>query len=131
MNPLEQYISLRKIFEPDDNPELVSDKALLIGALSQLILNKKVFKRNKELETFLKDVFQVTFLEYVLKSRTLILAKVIRIVTDADEEKTFYYINQFNDFIHKILTNSEADDEKEKSKKYFEYWRKVIDEYEN
>ena len=53
-------------------------KYKLIGIVVELLLSKDIFKRNSNIATFLKDVFDIELKEYILKSRTMIVAKVCR-----------------------------------------------------
>lgn len=50
----------------------------LIGISSELILETRIFPKNSDIPPFLKEVFGVTYKEYVIKSRTLMLARVVR-----------------------------------------------------
>lgn len=55
-------------------------KYKLIGISSELILETSLFPKNENLISFLYDVFKVTFKDYVIKSRTMIVARTIRLI---------------------------------------------------
>ncbi|WP_336153927.1 hypothetical protein [Bacillus sp. 204(2023)] len=55
------------------------------GIVSEMILSKEVFLKNSDINEFLKLVFEVEFKEYVMLSRTLIVARVIRILVKYSE----------------------------------------------
>ena len=59
----------------------------MIGIMSELLLDKDVFKKNSDIVIFLQDVLGLKFKDYVIKSRTLIMAKTGRIVHNLDEKE--------------------------------------------
>ena len=58
----------------------------LMGIMGTLIISKDVLKRNSEVEAFIKKTLELTFPEYVIRSRTLMSARVNRILMDIDNE---------------------------------------------
>lgn len=52
----------------------------VIGIVSKMLLSKELFKRNTEINEFLKFVFHIEYKEYVMASRTLILARTVRFI---------------------------------------------------
>lgn len=62
-----------------------ADLTYVIGVVTLIIYSKEAFKRNKDIEPFLNDVFNISFLSYVFKSRTLICARVGRNLSEIDE----------------------------------------------
>lgn len=56
----------------------------LIGIAVELLLSKEVFKRNSEIATFAKDIFGIELKVYILKSRTMIVAKLCRCIHSLD-----------------------------------------------
>lgn len=71
----------------------LEDQALFLGILSTLISNKKIFRKNSELATFLENRFDIKFAEYCKKSRPLMLGKTIK-----------YFLENENDFSENINT---------------------------
>lgn len=63
------------------------DKIQLIGLVSTLIISKEVMKKNSEAGKFVEYVIGEEFPSYVIKSRTLIAARVNKILVNlADED---------------------------------------------
>lgn len=71
-------------------------KYKVIGITAELILSKEIFKRNNDLTKFLKDIFFVEYKEYVMKSRTMIMARTCRLIYEASDE-------QFNDMKKELI----------------------------
>ncbi|MEI2282732.1 hypothetical protein [Paenibacillus polysaccharolyticus] len=57
----------------------------VIGIVSKLLLSKELFKKNEEIAEFLKTVFQVEFKEYVMSSRTLIVARTVKLIETLED----------------------------------------------
>ncbi|WP_027625746.1 hypothetical protein [Clostridium lundense] len=55
----------------------------LYSILATIILSKEEFKNNKEISVFLKS-FNISFKEYVMKNRTIIMANTLRKIEKAD-----------------------------------------------
>lgn len=62
------------------------DKAELIGLVSLLIYSKDIFKSNKDIKPFIELLFEYNYPDYIMKSRTLIVAKSSRYMNDMDNE---------------------------------------------
>ena len=60
------------------------DKFEIQGILTNLILSKTFFVKNSDLEPFLKEMVGISFKSYVMKSRTMILARTLREVEKLD-----------------------------------------------
>lgn len=70
--------------------ELNSSKNKLehaIGLNTIIILSKDIFNKNEDINDYLKVVFDTSFLPYVIKSRTLIIAKVSRLIYSYDQKE--------------------------------------------
>ncbi len=59
-------------------------KYKVIGITAELILSKKTFRKNADIEKFIWDIFNEKLKQYVLRSRTMIVAKTSRLVEDID-----------------------------------------------
>lgn len=59
----------------------------LAGICVAILYSKEIFKRNKDINFFLKEVFNIEFLPYVMKSRTLIVARVTRELKKKNKEE--------------------------------------------
>lgn len=58
----------------------------LMGIMGMLIISKDILKRNSEVEEFIKKTLELTFPEYVIRSRTLMSAMVNRVLAGIDDE---------------------------------------------
>ncbi|MGR9527404.1 hypothetical protein ACSS31_27355 (plasmid) [Priestia megaterium] len=52
----------------------------VIGIVSKMLLSKELFTKNIEINEFLKYVFHIEYKEYVMASRTLIVARTVRVI---------------------------------------------------
>lgn len=94
-------------------------KYKIVGIVVELIFSKEIFKNNKEVGAFLHSVFNIKFKNYIMKSRTLIVSKVCKVIL---QEENANYKNKLIDFINKqieILKNSNNIREK---KNEFDGW---------
>ncbi|KMO86863.1 hypothetical protein AB840_05970 [Megasphaera cerevisiae DSM 20462] len=64
-------------------------KYKLIGIFVELLFSKMIFPKNKDINDFLCDILHVEFKPYVMKSRTLIVAKVSKIITMQESEQQY------------------------------------------
>lgn len=64
----------------------------LIGVYSMIILSKEIFKKNTQAADFVKKTMNLNLANYIIKSRTLIIAKVIKTIVNYDlkEQKTMH-----------------------------------------
>ncbi|WP_052098196.1 hypothetical protein [Paenibacillus stellifer] len=97
---------LRKI----KNPELIRFE--LFSILTSLLLSKNVFKNNSEIVSFLSSL-NIEFKEYVFKSRTLILARVLRTVENLDESMLEMYMNILENMLIRKTEDTEEVQNKE------------------
>lgn len=71
-----------------NDPDII--KYELYSILTTLLLSKEEFKNNKDINGFLNS-FDITFKDYVMKTRTLIMAKTLRIVEKSDSNNLQLY----------------------------------------
>lgn len=64
-----------------------TSKNFTIGTVQILIYSSEVFKNNKDIVPFLEEVFNQSYLPYVIKSRNLIAAKVGRYLASIEEQE--------------------------------------------
>lgn len=64
-----------------------TSKNFTIGTVQVLIYSSEVFKNNKDIVPFLEEVFNQSYLPYVIKSRNLIAAKVGRYLASIEEQE--------------------------------------------
>lgn len=94
-------------------------KSTLYGLFSSLILSKKYASNNSELASLMAK-FNLEFRDYVYKSRTVLLSRVIRIIEKKDESEIDTLIKELLDFLLKseeIIKASEAEKNTKKKKK--------------
>ncbi len=96
----------------------------LMGVMGILIISKDIIKRNSEVGEFLKNTLDLTFPEYVIRSRTLMSARVNRVLVNVDDEI------QVRKYKKKILEYLESLEEEE-SKDAEKITKKVKKENEN
>jgi hypothetical protein len=60
----------------------------LLGIICYIIYSKDIFPKNRDLMPFLNKVFNISFLEYVINSRTLIVARITKYVYLMDEKES-------------------------------------------
>lgn len=69
----------------------------LIGIVTELIFSKEIFKRNSDISAFIQEIFDIKFKDYILKSRTMIVAHICRIMVCQNEfrnkDKLLNFIN--------------------------------------
>lgn len=97
-------------------------KYKMIGIVTELIYSKIIFNKNKEIFNFVNSTFNYELKDYILKSRTMIIAKVSRIIIDS-EDITLYkkVLYQFINF--QIEEFKKKEDIKDK-KNEFDGWIK-------
>jgi len=81
----------------------------LIICLSQIILDKKIFKRNKYLIEFMENNYKFEYPEYIKKSRMLILGRTIQLIIKIDNmEDIKIFLNRTYKALS-MLNNNELD----------------------
>ena len=102
---ISRYIATIKIISKEkinDNNEI--RKLIIASVINNLILSKKLFKRNAQIEEFLKNQFQIELKKYMLTSRTLLCGKVTKTINEInDEEKLETLLNNLYNILIKIL----------------------------
>lgn len=80
-------------------------KYKFIGITSSIVLSFEIFKRNKEISNFVDTVFETQFKEYVMASRTTIVARLTRLIYDSDENEYLKFKKNLYNFIEILLNN--------------------------
>jgi hypothetical protein len=73
-----------------------------IGIVSELILSKEVFTRNKDIEFFLKHIFNITYKYYVIRSRTMIIARTTRVIYSSNDEEYEFFRKRLLEFVMEL-----------------------------
>lgn len=63
------------------------EQSEFIGVLCGIIYSKEIFPHNKDIVPFLNIVFNKSYLQYVLNSRTLIVARISKVIMTLDENE--------------------------------------------
>lgn len=75
-------------------------KENFLGLIIMLILSKDIFRSNLAVSEFINKTFRISFLNYAIRSRTLMCAKICKHINELDEKnlKTVYmhFLNNIN-----------------------------------
>ncbi len=97
-------------------------KYKLIGIVSELLLSKQIFPKNKDIGEFLESIFNLTYKGYIMKSRTILVAKVVRFIyTNDDVDK---YNKDLLAFINEQLSIIQNETNMKERKNEFDGWIK-------
>lgn len=88
-------------------------KYKLIGIVSSLLLSKEIFKNNAAVYDFVKDVFSIDLKPYLIKSRTLTVAKISKLIFSMEDDRS--YKNKLYSFIQKLIDSMSDPDKKKKN----------------
>ncbi|MEC5189060.1 hypothetical protein GGQ77_002830 [Geobacillus thermodenitrificans] len=75
---------------------------ILINCLSEIILSKKYFKRNKDLLTFLDKKFDIKLPDYLESNRSLILGRTVKYIAQIDD---IIKIRKYLSIIYKFFSD--------------------------
>ncbi|WP_368252052.1 hypothetical protein [Enterococcus sp. 2201sp1_2201st1_B8_2201SCRN_220225] len=70
----------------------------LLSICSIVLLSTDLFKLNKDIEPLLLSA-SIVFRPYVYRSRTLIIAKIIRYIENATDEQIFHLVDVLKDYL--------------------------------
>lgn len=109
-------------------PNDFEHRAIFIGIIAEMLLSKRLFPRNEDLKDFIKSAFNLEILDYVYKSRTLLLARIIRRIEKAEKETLTEYVEHTYSYIKKLdiyeYTNATTEYQMNESKQEFENIKK-------
>ena len=109
---IKEYLNTRERSNMDSELSdiLVVRKLLFISILKNLILSKKIFRKNKDIATFLKNNFGISLSDYMIHSRTTICGKIVRIIKEiTDEDEINNYLNKLFEILKKINNNDDLE----------------------
>lgn len=93
---------------------------ILISSISEIILSKKLFLRNKDVADFLEKRFKIVFPDYVYKNRALILGRTIKYFSEFETSSDVKdSLNKIYIFLNDILEENTSSELKT--------WRDLID----
>ncbi|MDU4960220.1 MAG: hypothetical protein E6X17_06115 [Sporomusaceae bacterium] len=76
------------------------DLCILMGVISFLIYSKDIFPRNLNVAEFIEDNFKISYPKYVIRSRTLIVAKITRHLYFSDESVIVDVLPKLINYFH-------------------------------
>lgn len=86
----------------------------LYSIFTTLLFSKDLFRDNKQIKLFL-EVYEIQFKDYVMKSRTLIVAKVLKKIDTSSDQQILFYSKELEKFATLYHENTKNLDEKNKS----------------
>lgn len=75
-----------------------SSREAFIGLITIVIYSREIFVKNEDAAKFVKNVFGLSFLDYVVKSRTLLCARLTRNLvnmSDRDIKESIYKASEY------------------------------------
>lgn len=114
------------------------NKNEIYNMIIPLVLSKKFFKNSKELKEFVENVIGFEIASYAYKSRTILLGKIIKIITELQlsdsielNKKLTLFLKKSTETNSKIKDNSEKNGKKKKSpnnlsESLFQTWNNYI-----
>ncbi|MGF7049178.1 hypothetical protein J2T13_003686 [Paenibacillus sp. DS2015] len=99
----ENELILRKILKKD------SDIIDLFGASVALLYSKQAFEKNQDISYFLTEVFGIDFLPYVMRSRTLIVARITKEIKYKNSEELEVIKGRIIEYLNKNNTETTLD----------------------
>ena len=100
----------------------VLPKYKILGIVTEIILSKELFQKNVDLKPFLENVFGVSYKDYVMRSRTMILARTNRLINESSEEKQSEYRKKLNIYIVEMIEKSSNSQKNKTEKNLFSGW---------
>lgn len=82
-----------------------SNKNYTIGTVTLIVYSNELFKNNKDIIPFLKVVFNESYLPYVIKSRTLIVAKLGRYLAQKEKGEIIEINQAILDYFGDIISS--------------------------
>nr|DAD86130.1 MAG TPA: hypothetical protein [Siphoviridae sp. ctGyV19] len=96
-------------------------KYKFVGIVTEILLSKDVFIKNAEIASFLKTAFNIDYKDYVMKSRTMIVARTSRIIHNLENDEYVIYKRKLFQFISDELERLQTEEQK-KEKNQFDGW---------
>lgn len=84
-------------------------KETFIGLVVCLVLDKNILHTNSETADFIKYIFNIEFPAYIIKSRTLMIARLCRLLNSSDSKTIEKYSNNIYKFVKVIINNDFID----------------------
>lgn len=82
-------------------------KMTFMGTIIYLVMNKELFKKNSEVNDFIAIVFNINMPIYATRSRTLMVAKICRVIVGFNDKEIIKMAKSTNTYISEVF-NSEV-----------------------
>ena len=93
-------------------------KVELMGVMGIIIISKDVIKRNTDVGEFIEYVMKIKFSEYVIKSRTLMSARINRILINIEDNCEIRKISRnILDYLDNIENENKSNEPEKNIKK--------------
>ena len=93
-------------------------KVELMGVMGIIIISKDVIKRNTDVGEFIEYVMKIKFPEYVIKSRTLMSARINRILINIEDNSEIRKISRnILDYLDNIENENKSNEPENNIKK--------------
>lgn len=93
-------------------------KVELMGVMGIIIISKDVIKRNTDVGEFIEYVMKIKFSEYVIKSRTLMSARINRILINIEDNSEIRKISRnILDYLDNIENENKSNEPEKNIKK--------------
>ncbi|MCB5311956.1 hypothetical protein [Yersinia intermedia] len=99
---MHNYKSINSILLQFKNKKV--SRETFIGIIVSLILNKELFKTNQDVVKFTSLAFDLNFPMYITRSRTLMVARICRVLFNSDEKSIEKFSNMTSIYLNNILS---------------------------
>lgn len=120
VNPL----NIRKLLLKLESASL--EHSEFIGILCCIIHSKEIFQRNKDIDPFLERVFGFKYLQYILNSRTLISARLVKYVLQLNEEELDEIRKKIVDYFKKLKSEYGQTNKRKNANDKLNIWLKGL-----
>lgn len=86
-----------------------------IGIVTEILISKEVFKKNEEIREFLMRIFNISYKDYVMKSRTMVIARTSRLIHNSENDEYIVYKRNLYSFINLQIEKMKEEQKKEKN----------------
>ncbi len=125
---MNKKIISKRITDIKKSTDLELIKLELYGITVEFVLSKEEFPLNINIANFLKEL-KITYKPYLLKSRTMMLGKIIRNIEKADESQIQLYINVLERKLEMTDISTSEKDGKGTKKRKNNYMSDIMNKY--
>lgn len=106
-----------------ENKKLYTD---LIGVNTLILFSKEIFKKNEEIEPYIKEVFDLQFKNYLYRSRTLLIARTNKHIYNLSSEEAREKLKIVKTYLDKENRVEEKNEKKNTAKENLKTWLEKI-----